>query len=168
MRTITKPAATCRYVCMRYGWVHEQFEVRRNAVIAEQQMLASHNAAYSCCNFSMLAYPAVLNAVTSCTSAASRVTVLDPLAIARGFVRGLYECSHVALCLAGRSHAICARAPIARNARALSASWFQLLRAWNSGMLLSRAVSNALHRLVLTGECVLQNIMWILLKVIVI
>ena len=47
-------------------------------------MLASHNAAYSCCNFSMLAYPAVLNAVTSCTSAASRVTVLDPLAIARG------------------------------------------------------------------------------------
>ena len=27
-------------------------------------------------------------------------------------------------------------------------------------MLLSRAVSNALHRLVLTGECVLQNIMW--------
>ena len=47
-------------------------------------MLASHNVAYSCCNFSMLVYPAVLNAVTSCTSAASRVTVLDPLTIARG------------------------------------------------------------------------------------
>ena len=165
MRTLTKPAATCRYVCMRYGWVHEQFEVRRNAVIAEQQMLASHNAAYSCCNFSMLAYPAVLNAMTSCTSAASRVTVLDPLAIARGLFAACTSARTWRFAWpAGRSHA---HTPIARNARALSASWFQLLHAWNSGMLLSRAVSNALHRLVLTGECVLQNIMWILLKVIV-